>query len=60
MKTDIQNDEMRAEYDLIRLKGRVRGKYVDRYNSGTNLVTLDDDIAKEYKDSEEATGKISG
>lgn len=26
-----QEDEMRAEYDLSQLKGRVRGKYVERY-----------------------------
>jgi hypothetical protein len=52
MKKDKQNDEMRAEYDLTKLKGRVQGKYVARYNSGTNLVALDDDIAKEFKDSQ--------
>lgn len=52
MKKDIRNDEMRVEYDLTKLEGRVRGKYVDRYNSGTNLVALDDDIAKEFRDSE--------
>lgn len=52
MKKDKQSDEMRPEYDLTKLKGRVQGKYVARYNNGTNLVALDDDIAKEFKDSE--------
>ncbi len=33
-----QEDEMRAEYDLSELKGRVRGKYVERYRAGTNLT----------------------
>ncbi len=42
---DSENDELRPEYDLSKLKGRVRGKYVERYNLGTNLVLLEDDVA---------------
>jgi hypothetical protein len=26
-------DELRPEYDLSKLKGKVRGKYVKRYNN---------------------------
>ena len=38
-KVDTEmNDEIRPEYDLSQLKGGVRGKYVQRYNAGTNLV----------------------
>jgi len=38
-KVDTEmNDELRPEYDLSQLKGGVRGKYVQRYNAGTNLV----------------------
>ncbi len=33
-----QEDEMRPEYDFSQLKGGVRGKYVERYRAGTNLV----------------------
>ena len=43
------NDELRPEYDLRELlKGSVRGKYVERYRSGTNLVLLEPDIAKAF------------
>lgn len=33
-------DELRPEYDLVKLKGGVRGKYLARYRAGTNLVLL--------------------
>ena len=44
-------DEMRTEYDFSELKGRVRGKYVDRYREGTNLVLLDPDVAAVFPDA---------
>ena len=44
-------DEMRAEYDFSQLKGRVRGKYVERYREGTNLVLLDPDVAAAFPDA---------
>jgi hypothetical protein len=43
------DDELRLEYDLRDLlKGAVRGKYVERYRAGTNLVLLDPDVAKAF------------
>jgi hypothetical protein len=42
-------DEMRDEYDF---RGGVRGKYVERYRRGTNLVLLDPDLAKVFRDAE--------
>jgi hypothetical protein len=45
------DDELRPEYDLrTLLKEGVRGKYVDRYRAGTNLVLLDPDVAKAFPD----------
>jgi len=44
-------DEMRPEYDFSQLKGRVRGKYADRYREGTNLVLLDPDVAAAFPDA---------
>jgi hypothetical protein len=41
-------DEMRPEYDL---RGGVRGKYYERYKQGTNVVLLEPDIAKAFRDS---------
>jgi hypothetical protein len=44
-------DELRPEYDLKELlKGGVRGKYVERYRAGTNLVLLDPEVAKVFPD----------
>jgi hypothetical protein len=43
-------DELRPEYDLSKLTGRVRGKYVERYQSGTNLVRLEPDVAQAFSD----------
>ncbi len=46
-----ESEEMRPEYDLSQLKGKVRGKYVERYNSGTNLVKLESDVQEAFPDS---------
>lgn len=48
MKADDQDDEMLPEYDLA---GGVRGKYVDRYRQGTNVVLLDPDVAEKFPNS---------
>ena len=44
-------DDMRPEYDFSQLKGRVRGKYVERYRAGTNLVLLEPDVAAAFPDA---------
>ena len=46
-----QDDELRAEYDLEELlpKG-IRGKYVESYRAGTNLVLLEPDVARSFPD----------
>jgi hypothetical protein len=44
-------DTMRPEYDLrALLKGGVRGKYAKRYHEGTNLVLLDPEVRKAFRD----------
>ncbi|MCM0589586.1 MAG: hypothetical protein HEQ35_11230 [Gloeotrichia echinulata IR180] len=45
-------DELRPEYDFAQMKGGVRGKYVDRYRAGTNLVLLDADVAQAFPNDE--------
>ena len=46
-------DELRPEYDMKRLlKGGVRGKYVERYRAGTNLVRLAPDVARAFPTEE--------
>ena len=47
----MEEDDLRPEYDLSQLKGRVRGKYVERYNAGTNLIRLEPDVAEAFPDS---------
>jgi hypothetical protein len=41
-------DEMRPEYDL---RGGVRGKYYERYQQGTNVILLEPDVYKVFRDS---------
>jgi len=50
MKKDVDEleDELRPEYDFSTMAGGVRGKYVERYRAGTNLVLLDSDIAEAF------------
>lgn len=48
-KTDeTDSDDMRPEYDF---SAGVRGKHYDAYNTGTNVVFLEPDIAQVFKDS---------
>ncbi len=53
-KTDKRErrDELRPEYDLSKLKGGVRGKYISRYRAGTNLVLLSPDVAEYFPDEQ--------
>jgi hypothetical protein len=51
MKKEVENemeDELRSEYDFAQMQGGVRGKYVERYRTGTNLVLLDPDVAQAF------------
>lgn len=56
MKKDFKpemDDELRPEYNLRELlKGGVRGKYVERYRAGTNLVLLAPDVAEAFPTEE--------
>lgn len=45
-------DTLRKEYDLSMLKGGVRGKYYRRASAGTNLVSIEPDLANLFPDSE--------
>ena len=44
-------DELRPGYDLrCLLKGGILGKYAKRYHAGTNLVLLEPDVRKAFRD----------
>ena len=53
MKKDSsqEEDDLRPEYDFSKLTGHTRGKYVERYREGTNLVLLDPDVAAAFPDA---------
>jgi hypothetical protein len=46
------HDELCREYDLSKMKGGVRGKYLARYRAGTNLVLLSPDVAEHFPDEQ--------
>lgn len=51
-KKSIDKDTLRSEYDLKKLlKAGVRGKYVERYREGTNVVLLEPDVAKVFSNA---------
>jgi hypothetical protein len=43
------DDDMLAEYDF---SGGIRGKYVERFKSGSNIVILSPDVAEIFHDSD--------
>lgn len=40
--------DLRAEYDFSTMAGGVRGKYVERYRTGVNLVLLEPEVAEAF------------
>jgi len=46
-----EEDEMREEYDLSKLKGHVRGTHYEAFQKGTNLVLLEPDVAQAFPDA---------
>ncbi len=48
MKQTINTDDMRPDYDF---SGGVRGKHYKAYQKGTNLVLLEPEVAKVFRDS---------
>lgn len=55
MKKDLNremDDELRPEYDLAQLQGGVKGKYIERYRQGTNLVLLEPDVAQAFPNAQ--------
>ena len=47
---------MRSEYDF---SGGGRGKYYKRYLEGTNVVVLEPDVAKRFKNSDSVNKALS-
>jgi hypothetical protein len=53
-KTSVKknNNDLRPEYDLSKLKGGVRGKYYQRAIAGTNLVLIEPELNEVFPDTE--------
>jgi hypothetical protein len=52
-RNDIEiQDDLCPKYDASVLKNGVRGKYVERYHAGTNLVLLQPDVAAAFPTDE--------
>jgi len=52
-RAKTNDTDMKAEYDFS--KG-VRGKYAKSFAKGTNIVVLDPDVAKVFRNSREVNG----
>ena len=50
-KSNVSSDDMRAEYDFDYSKA-VRGKYYRQAVAGTNLMLIEPELAKVFRDSE--------
>ncbi|MDP1931005.1 MAG: hypothetical protein Q8L60_06090 [Gammaproteobacteria bacterium] len=53
-------DEMRTEYRREDLGKGVRGKYFERVSKGTNLVLLEDTVAKAFPTGEAVNEALRG
>ena len=43
-KTPPNSDDLRPEYERSELQDGTRGKYLERFRKGTNLVLLEPDV----------------
>jgi nitrogen regulatory protein PII-like uncharacterized protein len=61
MNREVNNemeDELQSEYDFSQFEGGVRGKYVERYRKGTNLVLLAPDVAQAFPTEEDVNSAL--
>lgn len=49
LRVQPEDDDLQPEYDF---SNAVRGKYYQRYQDGSNVILLDADVARTFKDSE--------
>jgi hypothetical protein len=54
------SEEISAEYDLAQLQGGARGKYYERYQSGTNLALLAPDVRRAFPTDEAVNNALRG
>jgi len=54
----VKSDELRPEYRREDLGPGVRGKYLESYRAGTNLVLLNPDVAKAFPTEESVNSAL--
>jgi len=52
------DDTLRDEYDLTQLSGKVQGKYLEQFRSGTNLVLLAPDVRAAFPTDESVNAAL--
>ena len=52
MPTKRHSDDLRPEYNLAKLRGRIQAKYYHRAVAGTNLVLIEPDVASVFPDGD--------
>ena len=58
--TTLPTNEMCEEYDFSQMSGGVRGKHFEEYQSGTNVVLLAPDVARQFTSSEAVNEALRG
>ena len=48
MSNSDKDDDLRPEYDLAKLGKGVRGKYLNRYQEGSNVVAIEPDLTDAF------------
>ena len=57
--TQDKDDQLRPEYDLsVLLKGGVRGKYAKRYRAESNVVLVEPDVHKEFRNEKDVNDAL--
>jgi hypothetical protein len=59
-KATHDEDDLRPEYDLSKLKGGVRGKYLKRYRAGSNLALLAPEVRAAFPIDEAVNLALKG
>ena len=54
------DDPILPEYDFAALAGGVRGKYAARLKAGSNLILIDEEIARAFPSSDAVNAALRG
>jgi hypothetical protein len=55
-----RDGDLRPEYDFSSINGGVRGKHVDQYHKGTNVVLLQPDVAEAFPTEDAVNEALRG